>query len=504
MIVDSNKRNNITSSTSTSSRKQLVIVIMVATCFLSFIGLTEAWMTPSAMTTQRSVLRRMTTATTRPPSFPSLLTPSSINTRLGYKNENGEDNHHQQQHQKQQEQQHQQQQDEAGGNKEGAVERQASVERVGIVGVSVSPKGFHILLQTPTSGILPLAITNSPQDSVRTTTPESLTIMQLLNGIDMAGPILPPELLAKLAVEYCESITTTTTTTSTTAAAAAASKSSIQQLIVEYVQQNIPKDCPTTTFTDSSMYYKNRIGLPQITLDQLTVTITDDGDDDGGDTNIQCLLECAVPKTILQPNNNNNNNNKKNNQISTSLTIPITSKLIETNSYQYEPDVSLLFTSIALALRYKAPIVLRTSTSNKNNNNHDNNDNSKFMYYRTRDELVKDFPSYLGLDAIQEQNNRITTNIEQSYKIHQLTSALQIAIKLNDQKAVEKIRSKLDEYDSMDGLPTTTAAITTTTGSTTTKSETSSSTSTIINSISMTNSTSSSSSLDDLDQNILQ
>ena len=81
----------------------------------------------------------------------------------------------------------------------------------------------------------------------------------------------------------------------------------------------------------------------------------------------------------------------------------------------------------------------------------------------TLQELEKEFPKRTTVNKLQQQSTRVAQNIERGFEIHKLQGALQIAMKLGDEKAVEKIRAKLDEYDSMDSLPTTTTTTTTTT-----------------------------------------
>jgi hypothetical protein len=92
-----------------------------------------------------------------------------------------------------------------------------------ISGVSVSPTGFYVMLQLGTmrkddyddmknignpfadKKLLPnsyvaVPITRSRRDAVAATTPQALTMLQLLAGVDMAGAIIPPELLSQLVV----------------------------------------------------------------------------------------------------------------------------------------------------------------------------------------------------------------------------------------------------------------------------------------------------------------
>ena len=75
-----------------------------------------------------------------------------------------------------------------------------------IAGASVSPDGFVVMLSYLASGrffeqdkMIPVVI--SPEDTEVVKSPEALTFLQLLQGIDMATPILPPDALEK---EYGE------------------------------------------------------------------------------------------------------------------------------------------------------------------------------------------------------------------------------------------------------------------------------------------------------------
>lgn len=68
---------------------------------------------------------------------------------------------------------------------------------VAIHGLSVSPTGFVALLRSSSPDrVLPLPICPSDVESV--SSPEALTLLQLWQAIDMAGPMLPPEKLNRL------------------------------------------------------------------------------------------------------------------------------------------------------------------------------------------------------------------------------------------------------------------------------------------------------------------
>ena len=108
-----------------------------------------------------------------------------------------------------------------------------TIRRTSIRGVSISPSGFLVLIMTQTGYsdgktlmtettessdpltiagastnifqymTLPIPITSNVQDTIAATTPESLTMCQLLTGIDMAGTIFNPEVLQNIVGIYC-------------------------------------------------------------------------------------------------------------------------------------------------------------------------------------------------------------------------------------------------------------------------------------------------------------
>eukprot|EP00339_Tiarina_fusa_P022589 CAMPEP_0117039066 /NCGR_PEP_ID=MMETSP0472-20121206/27449_1 /TAXON_ID=693140 ORGANISM="Tiarina fusus, Strain LIS" /NCGR_SAMPLE_ID=MMETSP0472 /ASSEMBLY_ACC=CAM_ASM_000603 /LENGTH=367 /DNA_ID=CAMNT_0004749469 /DNA_START=99 /DNA_END=1202 /DNA_ORIENTATION=- len=288
-----------------------------------------------------------------------------------------------------------------GGGKEGSpAEEPLRLERASISGVSVSKKGFHALLDT-SRGTVPLAITRDPQDSYAATSPESLTLIQLLSGVDMAGAILPPETLSKMAVFYCEMVPEVFASPS-------------QRAVVEYVQESLPSEI--TCFAEAHPWIQSRVKLPQVTLDQLDLIY------DGERGDWTCRFECAM----------------KGEKWSNRMTMDVTPEIVMPVSYKYEPDTSSMFTCLCLALRYKAPIVVQNLQDVPIPSN-----------------LDDDFPQRTTVQNLQSTSTRVAQNIERGFEVHTLTKALQIAMEKGDEGAVERIRAKLDEYDSMDDLPTT-------------------------------------------------
>ena len=96
-----------------------------------------------------------------------------------------------------------------------------SVRRAGVLGVSVSPIGFILLLSTShqlppnamvggagaksqSKMVVPLRISSAPNDISTTNSTEALTTIQLLWGIDMAAAgVLEPDALQTLVALYC-------------------------------------------------------------------------------------------------------------------------------------------------------------------------------------------------------------------------------------------------------------------------------------------------------------
>jgi hypothetical protein len=123
--------------------------------------------------------------------------------------------------------------------------------------------------------------------------------------------------------------------------------------------------------------------------------------------------------------------------------------------YQYDEETSLLFTCIALSIRYKAPIVLETQPGHRETG-------GPPSLTMTAQQLEAAFPQRTTVGKLQQQSTRVQASIERGFEIHKLQGALTIAMKLGDEQAVSKIRAKLDEYDSMDQLPTAPTGATTT------------------------------------------
>ena len=323
------------------------------------------------------------------------------------------------------------------------------------------PPGFFLLLETATGGTLPLQVTSDPQDAYATTSPQALTVIQLLSGVDMAGPILPPETLAKLLVLSCESIPE-------------AFLEEPQQQVLEFVQKSLwrvratanVEDPPSTPllFSDTHPWLQSKCQLPQVTLDELILTYRGERsyqhdkadkkkeeEKDGSSiihkislsdpSQWQCQLVCNV-KWIG------------------TMSIPVSSDLIRAVSYQYDDATSTMFTCLALALRYKAPMSLRRleephEEHNDNDDEKDSRSRSRGLVLTNQEDLEYYFPTRTTVSKLQQSSTRVTKNIERGFEIHKLQKALEIARKRGDAQAEAKIRAVLDEMDSFQELPIT-------------------------------------------------
>ena len=330
------------------------------------------------------------------------------------------------------------------------------------------PPGFFLLLET-TAGTLPLQVTSDPQDAYATTSPQALTVIQLLSGVDMAGPILPPETLAKLLVLSCESIPEPFL-------------EEPQQQVLEVVQKslwrvraaaaaNVEDTTAATTsstttpllFSETHPWLQSKCQLPQVTLDELILTYRGrsrcGGNDDnptkkveGGGTSLHkmslsdpsqwhCQLQCNV-KWIGK------------------MSIHVSSDLIQAVSYQYDDATSMIFTCLALALRYKAPMSLqqqhRHPQQTQEEKEVEEEDHRSHLVFTNHEDLDYYFPTRTTVSNLQQSSTRVTKNIERGFEIHKLQKALEIARKRGDVLAEAKIRAVLDEMDSFHELPVTT------------------------------------------------
>jgi len=302
-------------------------------------------------------------------------------------------------------------------------------QRTRIAGVSVSDSGFYVILQVSQSLYWPIQVTSStdtlsttiaettmsssssrpPQDTQAATSGQALTLLQLLGQIDMAGTILPPDILSQLVVT-------------------SASKES------------------NANESSSAKLPPAKQALPIVTLDEVQIQPTN-----SPQQNVKFVLQCSgrdsIGKhTIVLPPTRNVDAICQ--LLQRQPEAPIVSygstndKELEEKEELDPLQVTILssFLSIALALRYKAPIVALLDPTVVN-------DPSQDTGFLTLQQVQERFPLYKSSHELQQTSDRVTHSIEQGFQVQQLQAALKVALEKQDQAAALKIRSKLQELE---------------------------------------------------------
>jgi len=354
--------------------------------------------------------------------------------------------------------------------------------RAYLEGVSIAPDGFWTMLRLGQSRIsgtssttgndllddmddsstakngddksdmfIPLHVTMDPADAHATTSPEALTIIQLLSGVDMAGAILPPEVLSKVFVLECERMIQEQVSSSSQVQGADEEEEDDEEdegdedvpdvqvkedpmilahRILLNVQSSLPD--PTMSFSETADWAQTRAKLPQVTMDELQIIVS-------ADKPVKFQWKCQIENLG-------------------SLTIEPTNDMLGDVLYSYHPDTSLTFASLALAMRYKAPVTVVLEENPKRDEQEElaatMGDGTSIGSIMSLASLVEKFPMYETRQNLQTKSHRVQENIVRGFEIHKLTGALNIALRLGDTVAAAKIRKVLDDYDSLDALPT--------------------------------------------------
>lgn len=283
-----------------------------------------------------------------------------------------------------------------------------SIRRLSLSGVSVSSEGFWVFFQVPASfkddkvQTLPLQVTSDPQDMVAATSAESLTLIQLISGVDMAGPILPPEVLGQTTALFCETLED-----------ADGEEAVCKKQILEFMKDSLPKNAPSL-YSECNIWQRSKVKLPKVSIDQVYLQ-TALSDKEGW------VYECSIPEIGK-------------------MDVRPSIDIFQEVSFAFNERVSPAFISVALALRYKAPISLENCGGS--------------LQLLDNVELQDKFPLFRTVESLKDQSTRVQRNIERGFEVHKLTGALRISMEKGDEEAVRTIRKELDRYDSMDELPT--------------------------------------------------
>jgi hypothetical protein len=292
-----------------------------------------------------------------------------------------------------------------------------TIYRAACSGVAVSETGFWVMLRVASDQYWPVQVTSTVADTKAATSPEALTLLQLLADVDLAGAILAPEILARIIVAVCD----------------------------EHDYDDTGMDPKGGNNNSQRIRDLSRIRLPVCTLDEIQYyqQETSSGDSEGGSGGgiweYQCQVQDVGPQTVIPTCNVLQ-------KVAWSDADPLTATTAadeeETN---HEPcGAQAAFFALALALRYKAPISLSLLSESESDSH---------SHLLSHDQVVAQFPLYRSRDKLQETCATVTANIERGLKIHQLQAALQMALQKRDVTAAAKIRVALDELDSLQDLP---------------------------------------------------
>jgi len=319
--------------------------------------------------------------------------------------------------------------DNENASSDGSQSSVSARRRTRIAGVSVSDSGFWVVLQAGNDEYLPIQVTDDSADATSATSPQALTVLQLLASVDMAGAIMPPDVLSRLVVLSCEE--------KLTATGGGEALTDVEKKVYEEVQSKLYKNATNNAGTYSEQqdvpWLRSRVPLPIATLDEVQLKY-DGADNNDGKCTMRYELLCTLRdfgKLRLVPSES----------------------IVEQVSYQFATikGVSSSFMAIALALRYKAPLVLSLQVDAIPTGDESTSTTTTLM---SLEQIEAKFPLYRTASQLHQTTERVQKNIERGFEVNQLQAALRLAREKGDDAAAAKIRLKLDEIDSLQDLPT--------------------------------------------------
>ena len=369
-----------------------------------------------------------------------------------------------------------------------------------IQGVSISPIGFIVLLQSTTREdnyekrmILPIRVTSDPEDEFSASSPESLTICQLLEGVDMAGAMLKPSILNEVVALSCslsenqpmqssflinssssprihvEDELGLSTLDNMQIQQSSLTSSTISSNTRTWFNQRIAESLPLqTSFATAQPWERNRVIFPpiqlvgvdiQLPLDKLSLSPQLHKENNNYNYtiplqfNLKCIVNENQPLTVPLYS-----------EVSTlKACVPCYDEALENELiqselilrqclYTFDISSSAAYLAIALALRYDAPIRISSNAIQLFSLNHhmeknpssssssactNNNDSNK------DDEILKIFPKFKSRSSVRTMMGRTLKDIEQGFHLKQLMSALNVAKTKKDRLAITKIELEI-------------------------------------------------------------
>lgn len=301
--------------------------------------------------------------------------------------------------------------------------------------------------------------------------PEALTILQLLSNVDMAGTILPPEILSRIVILYLEYQQQQQQQLNEQQGMKNDNndESSLSRQLLLSIREQIDKiqqannygrssnsdnnndnrnDNRLITYLDipsgsSGDWFRSKIQLPTVSLDDVTVALIEKEPPNDHTPQplqrqpiLQYHLSCYIHPSSSSSSSLRNSKTDNSNKIKIILSTndEITDHILRDVCYQYQSNyISTSFISLALALRYKVPIYFL--------NQH--NVNMKYYYY-TMKLLLQLFPLYQSIQMIQQRNHNVTNNLKMGYEYQLLQNAYNIAASKNDRLAMERIQTSMN------------------------------------------------------------
>lgn len=387
-----------------------------------------------------------------------------------------------------------------------------TVRRTHVKGVSVSPIGFVMLYQTPNNMVLPFRVTSSSQDYHFTTTPESLTLCQLLSGVDMAGAILNPDMLKHIVGLHCSMSYDEESRNEIIVEDELGLDSSSFFELDDEESGETESDCASTaefvyqflsttlghasSYEDANDWQKSRCVFPKLSLDSVRIDLPfmqNDEDDDDEESDSDSLvmikdgikedsshhqdrllpmpykftLECRVDgdkaldidlyseSSLLQ---------KVFKDEAMLSDIERSDNILLDSCFNYDKETSAAFLALSLSMRYRCPVVITSRALDAISDIQDeliqslgnavcikqpsiSNDTNgeQTTVSESEDDLMRlVLPQWRSLNALQSQSQRVVENIEQSFKVTKLQSALNIAVEKGDEAAAEKIQNEIN------------------------------------------------------------
>ena len=156
-------------------------------------------------------------------------------------------------------------------------------KRFEVRGVSVSPVGFLVLLSVndlsskniesvrmkrkqennDNRATICIRVSNDKADEMHCSSPEALTIVQLLSGVDMAGAVLPPQLLQHLVALHCSVF-----------------EDVIDDDAYVLMRKAISQVLKDTPYLEATQWQLNQIRYPKVVLKGLKLSLPSDHDDE--------------------------------------------------------------------------------------------------------------------------------------------------------------------------------------------------------------------------------